>query len=191
MSVVTKTGDRGQKGLADGSRVSKSHLQIEAYGGVDELNSWIGVIRATLASDHEIETTLAPMFQRIQEGCFVMGAHLALPSSAHESTRKQMPSLSTLDLSQLEKEISRFEKESQALKHFVLPGGHSIAAQLHVARTVARRCERSVARLLESEKNESWMLCLQFLNRLSDWFFTCARWVNDQTKTPETIWRGK
>jgi len=185
MSIVTRTGDDGTTGLVDGQRVPKMHPQVRAYGQVDELNSWIGILRTS--SDLPVE--LIPALKRIQNECFVIGSYLASPAKPKRPL--SLPSLDQLEIAAREREIEKWEKELPELKMFILPGGTPLASQLHLARAFTRRAERAVSEILEETSTPEWKTCLVYLNRLSDWFFIAARWVNFRAQVPDEPWVWK
>jgi cob(I)alamin adenosyltransferase len=163
--VYTRSGDKGDTGLVDGSRVSKASLRVDAYGEVDELNSLLGLVRVKL-SDTEIDEVLGA----IQNDLFIVGADLASPLSI------KCPRIEKGFIDALEKWADRYFKKLEPLKEFILPGGSESGALLHLARTTARRAERRVVRLgAEAEINP---LTIAYLNRLSDLLFVLAREVN-------------
>ena len=148
MKIYTKTGDKGQTSLIGGTRVPKHHLRIEAYGTVDELNSWIGLLR-----DHPIGDHTITMLIDIQDRLFTIGSLLA---SDPEKGKMKLPELHLSDIEELEKEIDRMDEALPALKSFILPGGHPVVSYIHIARCVCRRCERLVTHLSEETSvNES------------------------------------
>lgn len=165
MKIYTKTGDRGQTSLIGGVRVSKADLRIEAYGTVDELNSWVGMLRAE-GVDDQIDTLL----NRIQNELFVIGSHLAADP---EKSRMQLPDWDVTSTTDLEHAIDAMQEELPALKNFVLPGGNKAAASAHLARCVCRRAERLVVALASEAAVDNRLI--EYLNRLSDFFFTLAR----------------
>jgi len=165
MKIYTKTGDKGQTGLIGGTRVSKADLRIDAYGTVDELNSWIGLIRSG-----QVDARQQDILARIQERLFVIGSHLAADP---EKSRMQLPELDTADVKALEVEIDFMNQDLPELHSFVLPGGNQQAAYGHLGRTVCRRAERLVVALHEHAPVE-WVL-IAYLNRLSDYLFTLSR----------------
>jgi len=183
MSVITKKGDLGQTSLADGSKIDKNSTQLEAYGNLDELNSWLGVIRSHL--ENEIKKELDDKLHRIQNECFVIGSHLSNPI---DKIGTNLPKLDLVNLNLLEEEANLMESNTPPLTQFIIPGGFFLASYLHVARTIARRTERSIAMISCHTSNESWKFSLKYLNRLSDWFFVYARWINTITNTPEIPW---
>jgi cob(I)alamin adenosyltransferase len=172
--VYTKTGDAGDTSLVGGQRVSKADIRVSAFGDVDELNSWLGYAR-TLLTDDEINTVL----QRIQNELFILGADLASPMSV--PLRRVDEGLVT----ELEQLIDTFLAELEPLQEFILPSGGQAGACLHLARTVARRAERSVVALAAEDAINTQALI--YLNRLSDFLFVLARVVNRRAGIPETL----
>ncbi|QQR80682.1 MAG: cob(I)yrinic acid a,c-diamide adenosyltransferase [Deltaproteobacteria bacterium] len=183
MKIYTKTGDQGETGLFGGERVRKSHARIMAYGDVDELNSLLGVC-VSLSDISEIETSL----RKIQNDLFDAGAVLATPD-LQKLFGKASGFIREQDITFLETEIDRMEKDLVPLKNFILPGGVLLASHLQLARTVCRRAERQVVFLAEHEKIPEEVIT--YLNRLSDYLFVLARWVNFQKKTSEPQWQKK
>lgn len=174
MKIYTKTGDTGTTGLFGGERISKSHERIEAYGNLDELNSYLGGCAALLEETGAEELlTVQSQLQDIQHQIFVIGSHLATPT---EEGRAHLPQLHASWTEHLEYAIDAMEGELPELKNFILPGGSKAAAQLHIARAVARRTERSMVTLLQSEYVDP--MAIQYINRLSDFLFVMARYVN-------------
>ncbi|MGB7339709.1 MAG: cob(I)yrinic acid a,c-diamide adenosyltransferase [Phototrophicaceae bacterium] len=178
MKIYTKTGDDGTTSLFSGGRVAKHHLRVESYGTVDELNSYLGVIRTqtpTNKTDQLLET--------IQNHLFRLGADLATPLSAKADW---LVRITNEEVIWLEACIDELSETLPELKHFVLPGGVPAAAHLHVARTICRRAERLVVALSEHEAISTASMI--YLNRLSDCLFTIARYENAQHNEPETKW---
>jgi cob(I)alamin adenosyltransferase len=172
--VYTKTGDGGETSLVGGQRVSKASLRVDAYGDVDELNSYIGLARAYL-KDTEIDDALS----LIQNDLFTLGADLASPSDI------QVPRITEGFIATLEDLSDRFLEELEPLKEFILPGGAQAGATLHLARTVARKSDRKVVALsLVEEVNPQAII---YLNRLSDLLFILARLVNKRAGVPEKM----
>jgi cob(I)alamin adenosyltransferase len=165
--IYTKTGDKGQTALLGGRRVPKHDARIEAYGTVDELNSWIGMIL-----DHEIPGIERETLLRIQDRLFTTGSLLA---SDPGRSKTAVPELNDGDVEALEKEIDRMTEVLPPLKTFILPGGHPAASCCHVARCVCRRAERLVVALAENSPVEATVV--RYLNRLSDYLFTLARFL--------------
>ncbi|MEK6650800.1 MAG: cob(I)yrinic acid a,c-diamide adenosyltransferase [Bacteroidota bacterium] len=180
MKIYTKTGDAGQTSLYGGTRVEKDARRIEAYGTVDELNAHLGVVR-TLPLPPEI----APLLERIQNELFILGADLATPpGNAPDRVRRVGES----EIRRLEQDIDRLDEGLPTLSSFILPSGVPAGAQLHVARTVCRRAERRVVRLVRDESLD--LAPVVYLNRLADLLFVLARHVNHALGAPETPWRS-
>lgn len=179
--IYTKGGDKGETSLVGGTRISKDHDKIEAYGTVDELNAWIGVLAD--APENEGRTAL---LREIQDRLFTLGAELA---SEPEQSRKKLPELFESDIELLEKEIDRYTEVIPPLRAFVLPGGHSLVSLAHVARTVARRAERQAIRLSRSEPVNP--LIIKYLNRLSDYLFVLSRKITQEQNSPEISWKPR
>jgi cob(I)alamin adenosyltransferase len=178
VKIYTKTGDDGSTSLFSGGRVPKFHLRVEAYGTVDELNSILGVAR-TLRPSAETDRYLT----RIQHQLFNLGADLATPLDAQSN---YVVRVDAGQVAWLETSIDTLTAALPPLTAFILPGGSPSAAQIHVARTVCRRVERMVTHLGESEALGEHVL--PYLNRLSDFFFTLARWENQQASVPDVVW---
>ena len=178
--IYTKGGDKGETGLLGGRRLPKNDIRIESYGSVDELNSWVGLIR-DLTDFPKVEGVL----EEIQNKLFVIGSELASdPSKEWDFAKVQ-----NADVELLEKEIDRMEKDLQPLKNFLLPGGHPIVSQCHITRCVCRRAERNVV-ALDQTADEVSPILLQYLNRLSDYFFVLSRWVGLKLGAEETPWKS-
>lgn len=181
MKIYTKTGDKGLTSLIGGTRVPKHHLRIEAYGTVDELNSWMGMIRDQPLDDHSITTLL-----EIQDRLFTMGSLLAADP---EKSKMKLPELSMADIELLEREIDRMDQHLPELKSFILPGGDAVISSIHIARCVCRRAERVVTHLSEeSAVNENIAI---YLNRLSDYLFTLGRFAAHLLNVAETPWQPR
>lgn len=178
MKIYTKTGDHGETSLFSGGRVSKAHLRVEAYGTVDELNSVIGAARAAQPSAQTDE-----WLETVQNHLLHMGADLATPQDAKADW---IVRISAENITWLEMRIDEMTAVLPELKNFILPGGSPAAAQIHIARTVCRRAERLVVALGENEALGDHVLV--YLNRLSDFLFTLARYENQQAGIPETRW---
>lgn len=178
--IYTKTGDAGQTGFADGSRVAKSDLRIDAYGDVDETNSAIGVAR-TFVEHVEIRNFLAA----IQADLFAVGAQLADPKY-DEKARKEKTRISEARLLEYEKFIDKLESNLPPLRTFILPGGNKGGASLHLARCICRRAERKCVALTSWAKVSP--LIIKFLNRLSDLLFVMARSENQRTGEQQIEW---
>ena len=180
MKIYTRTGDKGETGLFGGTRVSKSHLRVEAYGDVDELNCTLGIARTHL---NHGQVGMDAALERVQDECFVIGALLATP----EGKLKGM-SLQKGAITRLENEIDAWDRDLEPLKAFILPGGAAAGSHLHLARAVCRRAERKAVALSKVEKVSPDVIV--YLNRLSDWLFTTARWANLRSNRAETKWAG-
>lgn len=181
MKIYTKKGDKGKTSLIGGTRVPKYHLRIEAYGTVDELNSYVGLIRDHIAGQKEEE-----ILKDIQDRLFTLGSMLA---SDPEKSRMKIPELVDGDVELLEKEMDRMNEGLPELTHFVLPGGHPIASYCHLARCVCRRAERLSVHLNDEEHVEP--IVITYLNRLSDYFFVLARLQTLVNKGVEYKWIPK
>src|ERR1700694_3464100 len=171
MKIYTRTGDSGETSLFGGTRIAKNDPRIEAYGTIDELNSVIGLARATWPSS-PIDRQLGA----IQSDLFEIGARLAAPGS------ERFPGVAPHRIEELERAIDAMESELQPLTSFIIPGGSLAAAQLHVARTVCRRAERRVIAVEETAQT------VAYLNRLSDYLFVAARYANHGHGRPDTPW---
>jgi len=178
--IYTKTGDKGDTALFGGRRVPKSHLRVDAYGTVDELNSFIGWLRDSV-ENQRIREVLA----HIQHRLFTVGAHLASDPKKHPPTPDLLPS----DIELLEKEMDTMDAGLPPLKNFILPGGHPAVSVCHVCRTVCRRTERLAVALHQKDPVEA--LVLQYLNRLSDYFFMLARQLAHDLGAAEVIWNPR
>lgn len=177
--IYTKGGDKGETSLLGGTRVPKSHERVEAYGNLDELNSFLGLIRDQPVADHYRQLII-----RIQENIFVAEALVARDP---EKQTRELPSLHEEEITLLEKEIDAMNEELPELKNFILPGGHPAVSYCHVSRTVCRRAERSLIRLNASSPVEP--VIIRYLNRLSDYLFVLARKVGQDFGAEETPWR--
>jgi cob(I)alamin adenosyltransferase len=178
VKVYTKSGDKGETSLVDGKRVSKDHIRLEAYGTVDELNSIIGQVTCYSLNEQN------PVLQTIQNKLFNIGSNLAAEDDA---TREMLPELKTEDIVQLEKEIDRMDEVLSPLKTFVLPGGNLCNASCHLARTVCRRAERRVVGI--GDDNATISMIIQYLNRLSDYFFVLSRYALHLEGLPDREWK--
>lgn len=178
MKIYTKTGDDGTTSLFSGGRVPKTHLRVEAYGTVDELNSVLGAARAQHPTAQTDE-----WLARVQRQLFRLGADLATPPDAKAGWVVRMDAAPVL---WLEARIDEMTAALPALKNFILPGGSPSAAMIHIARTVCRRAERIVVALQEYEPVGEHVL--PYLNRLGDFLFVLARWENHQAGVPDVTW---
>ena len=179
--IYTKGGDKGETSLLGGTRVSKSHERVEAYGNLDELNSFVGLIR-----DQEIRDHYRSVLILIQENLFIAEAMIAKDPGTDASN---LPLLKEDEILLLEKEIDSMNEELPPLRNFILPGGHAAVSLCHIARTVCRRAERSVIRLNKISPVED--IIIRFLNRLSDYLFVLARKTGQDAGAVETPWKTK
>jgi cob(I)alamin adenosyltransferase len=184
--IYTKTGDKGETSLVGGSRVSKGHPRLDAYGTIDELNSVIGLIRAHCSelSDQKLRSRLESRLQQLQNSLFNVGSALACEN---DEMRTQLPALHPEVIQDLEGDMDRWESKLPPLKEFILPGGSTLAAFSHQARTVCRRAERDMIRLRESGAQMETAHVI-FVNRLSDWLFLLARRSNASLGIDDVKW---
>ncbi|WP_293303981.1 cob(I)yrinic acid a,c-diamide adenosyltransferase [Pedobacter sp. UBA5917] len=178
MKIYTKTGDKGQTSLIGGTRVPKYHLRIEAYGTVDELNSYIGLIMC-----QDIEAHDQQLLKEIQDRLFTVGASLAADP---EKSKMKIPDLHDSDIILLENEMDAANESLPPLKHFVLPGGNTVVSYCHIARCVCRRAERLTVELAENSFVDEHVTI--YLNRLSDYLFVLARKLTTYFKAEENVW---
>lgn len=176
--IYTRSGDKGQTSLGDGSRVAKHALRVEAYGTVDEANAVIGIARQHTEAEADV------MLARIQNELFDLGADLCTPAAADEAPGKALR-MTAAQVARLESEIDAMNADLAPLNSFILPGGSAAAAQLHLARTVIRRAERLITALAEGEAVNPQAIA--YANRLSDHFFVLARWLNGRG-TADILW---
>ena len=179
--IYTKGGDKGETSLLGGTRVSKSHDRVEAYGNIDELNSFIGLIR-----DQDINARYKAVLVRVQEDLFIAEALIARDP---EKQTRELPVFTEDEITMLEKEIDAMNEELPPLTNFILPGGHTVVSFCHIARTVCRRAERSLIRLNLISPVED--IIIRLLNRLSDYLFVLARKVSKDTGAIESPWITK
>ncbi len=188
MKIYTKTGDQGATSLFGGTRVSKHNIRINAYGTVDELNAWIGLLR-----DQEIDARSRGALMQIQNHLFIMGAGLAAEPAKNKPGRsKKRPAITSItpeDIKLLEEEIDAMNETLPPLTHFVLPGGHPVVSFCHIARTVCRRAERTMVQLSENEVFDECFL--PYINRLSDYLFVLARKLAAHYNVQEIMWIPK
>jgi cob(I)alamin adenosyltransferase len=177
--IYTRTGDAGETGLFDGTRVPKSDPRVEAYGEVDELNAWLGLVRAG-----GVDGEIGGMLDQIQRDLFALGARLADPGH-RIAGRVAKAAVTPQDVARLEGWIDRAEAELPALKRFILAGGGPPGAALHVARTVCRRAERRIVSLGPDAVEP---VVVAYVNRLSDLLFVLARLANHRAGVAETEW---
>jgi cob(I)alamin adenosyltransferase len=179
--IYTKTGDKGETSLIGGTRVPKFHIRIEAYGTVDELNSYIGLIR-----DQQIDENSKSTLIEIQDRLFTIGSLLAEDTG---KSKMKLPHLKEEDIVFLENEIDKMDNTLEPMKFFVLPGGHTTVSYCHIARCVCRRAERLTTHLAtEFEVND---LIIKYLNRLSDYIFVLSRYLSKELSVKEIPWKPK
>jgi cob(I)alamin adenosyltransferase len=178
MKIYTKTGDKGFTSLIGGARVPKHHIRIESYGTVDELNSWIGLIRDQPIDEHQRE-----LLQQVQDRLFTIGSSLAADP---ERSKMVIPDLHPEDIALLEQEMDKMNLELPELRHFILPGGSNAISYCHIARCVCRRAERITVHLAEDSPVDEKVVI--YLNRLSDYLFTLGRLIAHQQQLPENKW---
>ena len=181
MKVYTKTGDKGQTSLVGGQRVSKCCQRLESYGTVDELNSHIGVLISYLKDQQDVD-----FLTKVQADLFVVGGYLATDNSQREVRQGNIVSVEMVEA--VENEIDRIQELLPPLKLFILPGGARSAAYAHVCRTVCRRAERNILKLIE-EGVEVDELLIAYINRLSDYLFVLARKLNVDAEVQDVVWK--
>ena len=179
MKIYTRSGDAGKTSLVEGTRLSKGHERIEAYGTVDELNSFLGLL-----ADQDAAQAHRIFLKSIQDKLFVIGANLA---SDPAKKADRIPPVKEEDILNLEKAMDEMDAALPELRHFILPGGHPAVSLAHVARTVCRRAERCVIRLSEGEEVPD--LIVPYLNRLSDFFFVLSRKLCQELGIEEVKWQ--
>jgi cob(I)alamin adenosyltransferase len=178
--IYTKTGDEGETSLFGGKRLLKNNIRIEAYGTVDELNAFVGLVRDFVTDGYSKE-----MLKAIQDILFTIGANLA----SDPGKSMPVPDIKPSDVEALESAIDNMESQLPVLKNFILPGGHPLISYCHLARCVCRRAERQVISLNEVEAVEA--ILLQYLNRLSDYFFVLGRYQGQILQVEEVVWRPR
>lgn len=185
MKIYTKTGDGGETGLYGGERVSKNSARVDAYGEVDELNSVIGCMRSELErhADSDVRK-MAEQLELVQMELFSVGAELSNPKEKDLKIKL----VTQTEIERFERDIDAWELELAPLKNFVLPGGTAAASWCHLSRTVCRRAERRVVGLYQEHGVR--IEIIQYLNRLSDWCFVAARWVNKKSNKADTLWNS-
>ena len=178
--IYTKTGDKGQTGLFGGTRVSKADIKIEAYGTVDELNAYIGLV-----AEQPINSERVELLRLIQVSLFNVGSQLASDGSSN----MELPNVTSTDIEELEAAIDEMNEQLEPMKNFILPGGTESASYCHIARTICRRAERSVIRYYELR--ESDLTIIAYLNRLSDYLFVLARLMVREAGAAEIPWKPR
>jgi cob(I)alamin adenosyltransferase len=183
IKIYTKTGDSGTTSLIGGTKVPKSHLRIDSYGTVDELNSFIGLANDLISHSHT-----NAMLKEIQDRLFTVGSSLAC--DPEKEPMMKIPDLKESDVLLLETEIDKMNEELPAMKSFILPGGHQAVSTLHVCRCVCRRSER-ICVLLDQQKIFVDALVIKYLNRLSDYLFVLSRYIGHQLQVAEIPWKAR
>lgn len=183
MKIYTKVGDKGGTSLLGGTKVSKGDLRLEAYGTTDELNSYIGLV-----ADYQESDETKKILKEIQDRIFTIGSELAC--DPEKNVKMAVPDLHESDIEALEQEIDRMTAELPVMKNFILPGGHPAVSFTHIARTVCRRAERCVVRL-DQNGGKVPELIIKYLNRLSDYLFTLARYAGKQLNAQEIAWKAR
>ena len=183
MKIYTKTGDAGKTSLIGGTKVPKSHIRIESYGTVDELNSYIGLV-----SDYLTDAHSKTILKEIQDRLFTIGSSLAC--DPEKEPLMKMPDLKETDVALLEKEIDKMNEELPPMKNFILPGGHLAVSTAHVARCICRRAERICVQMQQEEMFID-ALVIKYINRLSDYLFVLARYIGHLLKVEEIPWKPR
>ena len=183
LKIYTKTGDKGKTSLIGGTKVFKSHRRIEAYGTVDELNSFIG-----LSMDHLDISKIQHILAEVQDRLFTIGS--ALACDPEKEIKLKIPDLHEADIARLENEMDKMNETLPPMKTFILPGGHIAVSTLHIARCVCRRAERCCVSMLKKNM-EIDPLIIKYLNRLSDYLFVLARFTARQTGSIEIPWKPR
>lgn len=181
--IYTKTGDKGQTSLIGGTRVPKSHIRIESYGTVDELNSYLGLV-----SDMAQNNTITEWIREIQDRLFTLGAELA--TTPTKEVKMKLPDLHKEDISWLETQMDLMNESLPEMRSFILPGGLPASSACHIARCVCRRAERLCVQMQEANEPVSELI-LQYLNRLSDFLFVLSRYLSYINNREEVAWRAR
>lgn len=181
--IYTKTGDQGKTSLIGGTKVPKSHIRIESYGTVDELNSFIGLVGDQFAHGHS-----KTILKEVQDRLFTIGSSLAC--DPEKDTKMEIPDLKEEDITLLEKEMDAMNEELPVMKNFILPGGHAAVSTAHVARCVCRRAERACVNMQQQNMFVD-ALVIKYLNRLSDYLFVLSRYIGYTLKVPEVVWKPR
>ena len=181
--IYTKTGDLGKTSLIGGTKVPKSHVRIETYGTVDELNSYIGLL-----NDHVGPIEIKAILKEIQDRLFTIGSSLAC--DPEKEPLMKIPDLKENDVQLLEREIDKMNETLPVMKNFILPGGHPAVSTAHITRCVCRRTERLCVNMIEHEVFVD-PLVIKYLNRLSDYLFVLARYVGHLLNVPEITWKPR
>lgn len=183
IKIYTKTGDAGKTSLIGGTKVPKSHIRIDSYGTIDELNSFIGMVRDQLSDMHSKD-----VLKEIQDRLFTIGSSLAC--DPEKEPLMKIPDLKEEDINFLEREIDKMNEVLPPMKNFILPGGHLAVSTAHVARCVCRRAERICVAMQENNDFID-LLVLKYLNRLSDYLFVLARYIGHIENSEEIAWKAR
>jgi cob(I)alamin adenosyltransferase len=183
IKIYTKTGDAGKTSLIGGTKVAKSHIRIESYGTVDELNSYIGLVGDYITDEHTKE-----ILKEIQDRLFTIGSSLACDPD--KEPLMKMPDLKEMDVALLEKEIDTMNEVLPVMKNFILPGGHMAVSTAHIARCVCRRAER-ICVAMQQEDLFIDPLVIKYINRLSDYLFVLARYIGHLLQVAEIAWKPR
>ena len=183
MKIYTKAGDLGKTSLIGGTRVPKSHIRIESYGTVDELNSFVGLV-----SDMTEHVEIKKVLNEVQDRLFTVGSHLACDPDKESAL--QIPDLTEVDITNLEAEIDKMNSVLAPMKSFILPVGHATISMTHVARCVCRRAERWCVNLQEEDLFVE-PIVIKYLNRLSDYLFVLARYIGHLNDIPDMPWKAR
>jgi len=186
--IYTRTGDKGQTGLIGGTKVPKSHIRIESYGTVDELNSFIGLLSDQLTAATTPLPAILILLREIQDRLFTIGSSLACDPD--KESKMKIPDLKEEDILVLEKEMDRMNDTLPEMRSFILPGGHVAVSTAHIARCVCRRAERICVQM-QQEQLFIEPVVLKYLNRLSDYLFVLARYAGHLLNAPEIPWKPR
>jgi cob(I)alamin adenosyltransferase len=183
LKIYTKTGDQGKTSLIGGTKVPKSHIRIETYGTVDELNSYVGLVNDLIADEHSKK-----ILKEIQDRLFTIGSSLAC--DPEKEPLMKMPDLKEEDIVLLEQEIDKMNEVLPPMKSFILPGGHVAVSTTHVARCICRRAERNCVNMQQQDVFVD-PLVIKYLNRLSDHLFVLSRYIGHLLNAPEVPWKPR
>ena len=181
MKIYTKNGDRGKTSLIGGRKVSKHDLQVEAYGSIDELNSFMGLLK-----DYSKNDEINQVLFKVQLKLFTIGSILAQENTSKNSAILEKLNISAKDTNFIELQIDKLEKKLPKLSKFIIPGGHKLVSYCHVSRSICRRAERKITKLSDSVKLDSNIL--PYINRLSDFLFVLSRYFSNELDIKETYW---
>ena len=181
MKIYTKNGDRGKTSLIGGKKVSKHDLQVEAYGSIDELNSFMGLLK-----DYSKNDKINQVLFKVQLKLFTIGSILAQENTSSNSVILEKLNISAKDTNFIELQIDKLEKKLPKLSKFIIPGGHKLVSYCHVSRSICRRAERKITKLSDSVKLDSNIL--PYINRLSDFLFVLSRYFSKELDIKESYW---